>query len=89
MGRLSRNPSELDCFNVLFPKSLWDDIFRSTNSYLTRAKSTGKLQNAAQYYPASIDELKSVLFARLYMISEGSRTINVAYKVGLIFGFIS
>jgi hypothetical protein len=56
-------------------------ILVTTNDDLVQKLSTEKVKRHRRYTPIKMEELKSVFFARLEMISRGARTIDEAYQV--------
>jgi hypothetical protein len=53
----------------------------TTNANLSQKLSAEKVKEHRRYTSVSLKELKSIFFARMDMISRGSRTVDEAYKV--------
>ena len=89
LAQLWRKPSQLDCHYSLIPAHIWDMLLATTNDDLVQKLSIDKVKRHRRYTPIKMEELKSVFFARLEMISRGARTIDEATRFFLSLAFFS
>lgn len=82
---MGRSPSALACFDALVTKPVWESLAQCTNSWHIAQLSTGnnsKQQIAFKLLDSA--SAKRIFFARLLLITLGSKTIDDFYKVFLI-----
>jgi hypothetical protein len=60
---------------------VWNDLAAAANSILAAEISSGEIAQARRYAPTTSEEIQSIFFARLDMISSGNKTISEVFKV--------
>lgn len=87
LAKVGRRASALACFDALVPNAVWESMASTANSALAADQASGRITKDRRYAPTNSDEMRSLFFARLDMVTKRNNTIAGALEVRYPFSY--